>query len=1055
MLRSIIQSSLRARYVVIVLAAALVVVGLSRLKDMPLDVLPEFALPYVEIQTEALGLSAEEVEQLITLGMEQDLLNGLPWVQTIRSESLPGLSSIVIVFKRGTDLMKARQLVAERLSQAYVLPHVSKPPTIIQPRSATSRVMIVGLSSKTLTPIQMSVLARWTIVPRLKGVQGVANVAVWGQRDRQLQVQVDPKKLQDHKISLLQVLETTGNALWWSTLSFVEASTPGAGGFIDTHNQRLGIRHIFPIASPEELARVPIEDSGVRLGDVAHVVEDHQPLIGNALTHDGAGLLMVVEKFPGMNTLDVTEDVEAALNELLPGLEGVEVNPHVYRPADFIEAAIRNLRMAVLLGLGLLLLLVGFFANWRTTLICFLSIPLSLIAAAMVLQWTGASINAVVLTGFAIAIGVIAYDAIVDVDRVARRMRQADTGPGSANAPRAILEALLEPRRTLLYGTVILLLAGAPLYGMAGPSAPFFQALALSYALAVLASMVVAWTVTPALCYLLLANAPADTGPSALVRGLGRAHSDLVARLVSNGRAMLAVGALMAVATLALLPGLRGGVLPAFHERNLVIRLGAKTGTSQPEMTRISGRVRLELMAITGVQEVSAHIGRAILGDEPVDVHSAELWVTIDPHANFGKTASAVQRVIDGYPGISHRVESYLGQVSEDVNATAEDRVVTRVYGETEAGLRERAEQVRQAIADVPGIEKARIHTPLQEAAIETNVNVEAAQRHGLKPGDVRRAAATLMNGIVVGNLYEEQKIFEVVVWSTPETRTSLSSVQDLFIDKPGGGQVRLGDVANVHIVAASSIIKHDAVKRYIDVSADVEGRSLAAVATDISHRVAKLKFPLEYHAEVMGDFAQWDAARERLLTFAIAAAIGIFILFQAAFASWRLAALAFLSLPVALLGGVLATYLTGGVLGVSAMAGLLGVFALAAFNKLVLIGRYQQLERRSSVKLGPELAQQGAAECLPPMLLATFASVATVAPALFMGALPGLEVVQPMAIVMLGGLVTCTLLDLFMFPAMFLALGVSSAHEPDPFFESGTDRGFDMDARPSGAAGQ
>jgi hypothetical protein len=253
-------------------------------------------------------------------------------VQTIRSESLPGLSSIVIVFKRGTDLMKARQLVAERLSQAYVLPHVSKPPTIIQPRSATSRVHDRGLSSKTLTPIQMSVLARWTIVPRLKGVQGVANVAVWGQRDRQLQVQVDPKKLQDHKISLLQVLETTGNALWWSTLSFVEASTPGSGGFIDTHNQRLGIRHIFPIASPQELSRVPIEGSGVRLGDVAHVVEDHQPLIGNALTNEGAGLLMVVEKFPGMNTLDVTEDVEEALNELLPGLGGMEVNSHVYRP---------------------------------------------------------------------------------------------------------------------------------------------------------------------------------------------------------------------------------------------------------------------------------------------------------------------------------------------------------------------------------------------------------------------------------------------------------------------------------------------------------------------------------------------------------------------------------------------------------------------------------------------------------------------------------------------------------------------------------------------------
>jgi len=1054
MLRSIIQTSLKARYLVVVLAAALVVAGFSRLRGMPVDVLPEFALPYVEIQTEALGLSAEEVEQLITLGMEQDLLNGIPWVQTIRSESLPGLSSIVIVFKRGTDLMKARQMVSERLTQAYVLPHVSRPPIMIQPRSATSRVMIVGLSSKTLSPIQMSVLARWTIVPRLKGVQGVANVAIWGQRDRQLQVQVDPKRLQEHKISLLQVLETTGNALWWSTLSFVEASTPGSGGFIDTHSQRLGIRHVFPIDSPDGLSRVPIEGSGQRLGDVARVVEDHQPLIGNALTKDGAGLLLVVEKFPDTNTLHVTDEVEQALNELLPGLQGVDVNTRVYRPADFIEAALRNLGTAVLLGLALLLLLLfGLFFNWRTALISFVSIPLSVLAAGVVLQWTGASLNAVVLTGFAVAIGIIAYDSIVDVDRVVRKLRQSLAGDRAVAAPRAILEAILEPRRTLIYGTIILLLASAPLYGMAGPAAPFFQALALSYALAVLASMVVAWTVTPALCYLLLAGAPAESRPSPLAAGLQRAYAQALGGMVRQGRAVFTVAVLLAIAAIAVLPALRTGMLPKFQERNLVIRLGAKPGTSQPEMTRISDRARLELQSITGVRDVSAHIGRAILGDEAVDVHSAELWVSIDPHAQFAKTTAAIQDVIDGYPGINHRVETYLGQVSEDVNSGADDKIVTRVYGETEAGLRERAEQVRAAIADVPGTMDARVHVPIQQAAIETNVDVEAAQRYGLKPGDVRRAAATLMSGIVVGNLYEEQKIFEVVVWSTPETRQSLSSVRDLLIDTPGGGQVRLGDVAKVHIVPASSVIRHDAVKRYIDVTVDVEGRDLAAVAADISSRVGKLRFPLEYHAEVQGDFAASRVARERLITFAIAAALGMFFLFQAAFASWRLAALAFLSLPVALLGGLLATFASGGVLSLGPVAGLLGVFAMAVFHKLLLIGRYQQLERRDGVALGEELAVRGASECLPPMLFAVLASVASVAPALLMGGLPGLELVQPMALVLLGGLVTSTLFDLFMLPALFLSLGVSSAHEPDPFHEPLTGQGFGA-AEPSGAAG-
>src|SRR6266511_2464690 len=307
MLRSMIGSSLNLRFLVVILAVVAMLAGAAQLRQMPVDILPEFSPPYVEIRTEALGLSAEEVEQLITLGMEQDLLNGVPWLDTIHSKSVEGLSSIVLTFDPGTDLIRARQMVTERLAQAFALPHVSKPPTMIQPLSATGRFIIVGLSSEELSLIQLSVLARWTIGPRLMGVPGVANVAIWCNRDRQLQVQVDPKRLRENKVSMLQVLETTGNALWVSSLSFIEASTPGTGGFIDTTNQRLGIRHLLPIVSSEGLAQVPIEGTdGLRLSDVANVVEDHQPLVGDALTNDSSSLLLVIEKFPGANTLKVT-----------------------------------------------------------------------------------------------------------------------------------------------------------------------------------------------------------------------------------------------------------------------------------------------------------------------------------------------------------------------------------------------------------------------------------------------------------------------------------------------------------------------------------------------------------------------------------------------------------------------------------------------------------------------------------------------------------------------------------------------------------------------------
>ena len=1052
MLRAIVQSCLKSRYLVLVLAAALVVLGVGRLLDMPVDVLPEFALPYVEIQTEALGLSAEEVEQLITLGMEQDLLNGVPWVESIRSESLPGLSSIVIVFRRGTDLMKARQMVSERLTQAYALPHVSKPPIMIQPRSATSRVMIVGLSSKSLSPIQMSVLARWTIVPRLKGVPGVANVAIWGQRDRQLQVQVDPKRLQDHKISLIQVLETTGNALWWSTLSFVEASTPGSGGFIESHNQRLGIRHVFPIVSPEGLAQVPIEGSGQRLGDVASVVEDHQPLIGDALTKDGTGLLLVVEKFPDTNTLDVTEDVEQALHELLPGLPGMDVNTGVYRPADFVEMAMRNLGLATMIGLGLLLLLlIGFFFDWRSALVGFVTIPLAILAGGVVLQLTGSTLNAIVVSGFAMAIGIIVYDSIADVDNVVERLRAAG---GNGSAPRIIMDATLESRGVVTYGTLILLLASAPIYWMGGAAGPFFQSLALSFSLAILASLIVAWTVTPALCFVLLAKAPPRSGPSPLVGMLRGAYERLLGGWLHRGRLAFAVLVALTVGAVLLLPSLRPGLLPRFKERNLVITLNGVSGTSQPEMTRLSGLVRAELQSIPGVRDVSAHIGRAVLGDQAVDVHSAELWLTMDPKADYDKTATAIEQVVDGYPGVNHRVETYLRQVGEDVFATADDRIVTRVYGETEQNLQMHAERVEKAIEGIGGIKATTIIGPVQEAAVQTDVDLVAAQRYGLKPGDVRRAAATLMSGIVVGNLYEEQKVFEVVVWSTPGTRHSLSDIRSLLIDTPGGGQVRLGDVAKVRIVPASSEIRHDAVKRFIDVAADVEGRNLDAVAADITQRIGQLQFPLEYHAKVVGDYSLSRATRARLLTIGIAALIGIFFLLQSAFSSWRLAALAFFSLPAALAGGALAAQATGGVLSIGSLAGLLAVFGIAIYNRLVLFSRYQQLERHEGEKFGPGLALRGAAERLSPMLLAAFAATATVLPSLILGDVPGLEIVRPMTLVLLGGLVSTTVLDLLFMPAMFLSLGVSSIRETDPLLETETGHGFGVVAATSGAAG-
>src|SRR5262249_6295344 len=392
------------------LAAVLLFFGTAQLRAMPVDALPEFAPPSVQVQTEALGLSASEVEELVTLNLEE-LLSNTPFLQSMRSSSVPGLSSITLVFEPGTDVLRARQLVSEKLSLAFSLPNVSKPPTILPPTSATSRVMMIGLSSKQVSPIQMSILARWTVQPALLSVPGVANVAIWGMRDYQLQVLVDPQRLKAQHVTLDQVIATTGNALWVSPLTFLNASAPGTGGYIDSPQQRLEVRHVFPISKPQDLAKVVVEGTHLRLGDVATVVEDHQPLIGDDLLNNDSGLLLVIDKLPGASTLDVTRGVEAKLKELQAGLSGVQINSSIYRPASFIDAAMGNLTRTLLIS-SLLVLALLFLYQWRLALIGMMTIPLSLVAAGFVLYLRGSTINTMILAGLALAVGVL-FDEVI------------------------------------------------------------------------------------------------------------------------------------------------------------------------------------------------------------------------------------------------------------------------------------------------------------------------------------------------------------------------------------------------------------------------------------------------------------------------------------------------------------------------------------------------------------------------------------------------------------------------------------------------------------------
>lgn len=1051
MTRSIVSWSLRFRLLILGIAAAAMVAGFALLPTMPLDATPEFAPTYVEVQTEALGLSAEEVEQLITVPIEADLLNGVAFLDTIQSKSVAGLSSIVLTFEPGTDPVRARQVVAERMTQAHALPNVSKAPAMMQPLSATSRVMMVGLSSDEVSMIDMSILAHWTLRQRLMGVAGVANVSVWGERDRQIQVQVDPERLRDAGVTLEHVIETAGNALWVSPLSFLEASSPGTGGFIETPNQRLGVQHVSPIVSADQLADVALdaedgaETSGLRLGDVANVVEDHQPLIGDAFVNDGEGLLLVIEKFPEANTLEVTRGIDEALAALAPGLSGIEIDSSIYRPASYIEAASGNLSWGLLIGLVLAAIgLAAMLVDWRSLLIVAVAIPVSLTVAGLVLYALGATINAMVIGGLALALVVIIDDAIVGVENVMRRIRQPRARDEGRSQAGIVLEATVEGRGALGYATLITIAAAVPLLFLAGMAGAFLPPLALAYGLAIIASMIVALTVSAALAAVILPAGRGTRHERPGVRWVKGRYQAVLWRLVNRPRPLFltAVAVTVGVAFLvgfSMVPGLGRAAVPTFKDGDLLIHWDGAPGTSRTEMNRIAAAASRELGAIEGVRNVGAHVGRAVMSDLVVNINSGELWVSIDPDADYDATVASIQETLDGYPGLRRELISYQSDRINDVLADASDDVVVRVYGQELDVLRTQANLVRNELTGIQGVATASVEPEALEPTVQIEVDLAAAEAYGLKSGDIRRAATTLLSGIEVGSLFEEQKVFQVVVWGVPEIRESLTDIGNLLIETPDNGTVRLAEVADVRVAPAATVVNREGVARRIDIGIDVAGRDASAVVAEIENRLQAMELPLEYHAEVRGIAAEVQAEQIQLLAVVGGVMLVIFLLLQAAFNSWRLAAIAFAAMPVALVGGALAAIVSGEIDSLGAIVGFLAILALTARGGIRLIDNYQALERAKAEASARDVVIRGARQRLGPILATAVASALALLPFVVMGDLPGFEIVRPMAIVILGGLVTSTILILFILPALYLHSGPSAqpavvpAHEPTP----------------------
>jgi Cu/Ag efflux pump CusA len=1035
-MRWVLGSGLRFGRLIMALAIGLMVVGIAQLRSAPVDVYPEFVPPSVEIQTEALGLSAAEVEQLITVPLEQDLLNGVPWLDRIHSSSMPGLSAIDLTFEPGTNLYAARQMVQERMTQAHALPNVGSPPIMIQPLASASRVAMIRLSSRQVSLTDMSVLARWKIRPRLMGVHGVANVAIYGQRDRQLQVQVDPGTMRAKRVSLTQVIETAGNALWVSPLTFVEASTPGTGGFFESANQRLAVQHISPISTPRQLASVPVEGDKagrLRLGDVANVIEDHQPLIGDAVGGGRPSLFLVIEKFPGADTLSVTRDIERAMADMAPGLKGITVNTSVYRPATFIETALRNVGVVALVGLVLLLvLLLAMFASWRAALIGVVVVPVSLTLAAYALYLRGTTFTTFTLLGLAAAVCVVIDDVITDIDAVRRRFAEDNSSGAGGPAWTAIQAAFSAVRGPLVFATLAILLAALPFLFMGTVVTAFSRPLVLTYALAVLASMVVAFTLTPTLAALLLSGSRASgasmQGPFA--RWVRQIFDRGLAGIARPRRAWAVAGVLV-VAALAVIPQVgRGSMIPPLQDRSLLLRVQAAPGTSLQEMDRVTAAAGNELRSVPGVKSVGAHVGRAVGSDQLSDVNTAEVWITLGDHADLARSRAAIKTVMGGYPGLRTDLLTYPSDRIAQVMAGQKDDLVVRVYGADLTVLQAKAREIRAMLSGVSGVANPVVRPIPRRPTIDVKVNLAAAQRYGLRPGDIRRDATTLTSGLVVGNLYEQSKIFDVVVWGAPQARSDLTELGNLLIDTPSGGHVALKDVASVTVRPEPDAIVHDDVLRTAEVAAKITGDP-SAVVSAVNARLARMPMPYEYHAEVFGNATTARADLTRALAYTAVALAGVFLLMQAGVASWRRAGLMLASLPLSAVGGVLIAPLTGGVWNAGSLAGLFAIFALAIRDS-VLLGRRIHVEEQADAADEARAVVHAARERAVPVIQSVLATAAVLLPAAILSSRAGLEFLHPLAVTMLGGLASLLAVQAFLLPA-FLLSTARRRREPEP----------------------
>jgi CzcA family heavy metal efflux pump len=1022
----IVRQSIRYPGVVVALALTIVVYGLFTLSRAHLDVFPEFSPSQVVIQTEAPGLSAELVETQVSQAIE-NALSGVPGLENLRSQSIPGLSVLHVFFQDGSDIYRNRQVVSERLGSVATQLPKGIVPVMTPLTSSASTVLGLGVTSTKRSLMELRTLVDWTIRPHLLAVRGVAEVNVFGGDVRQWQIQVDPERMHRFGLALEDIV-----------LAARRATGVAGAGFVKTPNQHILLQVDVQPDAVTDVAQAMLayrEGRAVRIGDVAEVVEGAAPSIGAAAIDGTPGVFMMVQGQLGSNTHAVTQDLEAAVAQLRPLLEkdGVKLYPQLFRPANFIETAVRNVRRDILIGsLLVVLVLFLFLFNTRTAFICATAIPVSLLAAVLVLDFFNVTFNIMVMGGLAIALGEVVDDAIIDTENIFRRLRLNRSSPQPRPVWEVVLAASIEVRSSVVYATFIVALVFVPLLTLGGVAGKLFAPLGLAYIFAILASLLIAVTLTPALCYLLLGRAKLKADDPPFVRWLKPKYISLLGRIERfPGRVITATGIVIAIG-IAFLPLFAGQFIPALREGHYILHMSAVPGTSEVESLRIGRRVSQAIGSIEGVQSVAQWVGRAKNGADTFGTHYSEFEVEIGPLAGKEQVRilEEIRRTLSGqrgggFPGVTFAVNTFLTERIEETITGYAAPFVVNLYGSSLDLLDRDALALASVLAGVPGAHDVQIQAQPGAPQLSIRLRHERIASLGLQPLAVLETVQTAFEGTQAAQLFRGNQVIDLVVVLDPAHRNRMNEVAALPLRNPEGRLVRLGDIADIQVISGRYKILHDAGRRVQTVTAGVVGRDIEQFEREARTRIASAGRLSEGNYAVFSGTARAQAqARSDLLLHAALASIGIFLLLFIAFNNLHNLLITSVNLPFALIGGVIAVLASGGWMSLGSLVGFVTLFGITLRNSIMLVSHYQHLVQLEKLPWNADTAVRGAAERLPSILMTALVTALGLMPLALGSGEPGREIEGPMATIIVGGLATSTLLNLLVLPAILLHFG-------------------------------